>query len=106
MKTEQVRSLYEQHEFSLEEFCELSGLSEAAVRELVDCGVIAPADPDVPRWTFGGGWLTVARRARRLRRDLELDAHSVALAVTLLERIRELEAELRDLRARFPGGRR
>jgi chaperone modulatory protein CbpM len=42
------------------------------------------------------------RTARRLRQDLELDPHGVALLLPLLERIRALEDELRDLRARLP----
>jgi chaperone modulatory protein CbpM len=96
----------EHREFSLEELCELSGLSEAELRDLVDWGVLAPAEPGAPRWTFSAERLIVARSAFRLRKDFELDTHGVALAVTLLERIRDLEAELRDLRARLPRGRR
>jgi len=96
--------LHEHYELSLEELCELSGLSEAELRELVDCGALAPTDPHARRWTFSADRLVVARSAFRLRRDFDLDPHGVALAVTLLERVRDLEAELRDLRARLPGG--
>jgi len=104
MKTEPSEAswLHERYEFSLEELCELSGLSEAELRELVDCGVLAPTDPGRPAWTFGADRLLVARSAFRLRRDFDLDPHGVALVVTLLERVRALEAELRDLRARLP----
>lgn len=98
--------LHEHHEISLEELCELSGLSEAELRDLVDCGVLAPADPDAPRWTFSADRLIVARSASRLRKDFELDARGVALAITLLERVRDLQAEVRDLRARLPRSRR
>ena len=94
--------LHEHYELSVEELCELSGLSEAELRELVDYGVLAPTDPRARRWSFGADRLTVARSAHRLRRDLELDPHGVALMVTLLERVRELEEELRALRARVP----
>ncbi len=94
--------LHEHYEFSLEELCELSGLSEAELRELVDYGVLAPADPDAQRWTFSADRLVVARSARRLRKDFELDPHGLALVVTLLDRVRDLEAELRDLRAKLP----
>ena len=38
-----------------------------------------------------------------MRKDFDLDPHGVALAVTLLERVHDLEEELRDLRARLPG---
>jgi hypothetical protein len=39
-----------------------------------------------------------------LRKDFELDPQGLALAVALLERVRDLEEQLRDLRARIPGG--
>jgi hypothetical protein len=103
MKIEQATWLHEHYEFSLEELCELSGLSETELRELVDYGVLAPIDSDAPHWTFSADRLVVARSARRLRKDFDLDPHGVALVVTLLERVRDLEAELRALRAKLPG---
>jgi len=104
VKPEQAMWLHERHELALEELCELSGLSETELRELVDYGVLAPIDPDAQHWAFGANRLVVARSARRLRRDFELDTDAVALVVALLERVRDLEEELRDLRARLPGG--
>ena len=104
MKTGRAIWLHERLELALEELCELSGLSEAELRELVDYGVLAPIDPDAQRWAFGADRLVVARSARRLRQDFDLDPHAVALVVALLERVRDLEEELRDLRARLPGG--
>ena len=102
MKIEQAMWLNEQHELLLEELCELSGLSEAELRELVDHGVLAPIDSGAQHWTFSADRLVVARSARRLRKDFDLDPNGVALVVTLLERVRDLEAELRDLRAKLP----
>ena len=106
MKIEQATWLHEHYEFSLEELCELSGLSDTELRELVDHGVLAPIDPDAQHWAFGADRLVVARSARRLRRDFDLDPHGVALVVALLERVHDLEEELRDLRARLPGRQR
>ena len=50
MKTRPVEAVWltEDHEFSLAELAELSGLSEAELRELVDYGAIAPVNPDSP----------------------------------------------------------
>ena len=106
MKIEQATWLHEHYEFSLEELCELSGLSEAELRELVDHGVLAPIEPGAPAWTFRADRLVVARSASRLRRDFDLDFQGLTLAVTLLERVRDLEEQLRGLRARLPGGAR
>jgi chaperone modulatory protein CbpM len=89
-------------EFSLAELAELSGLAEAELRELVECGAIAPPDPCAAQWTFSGECLVTIRAASRLRDDFELEPHGVALVVTLLERIRALEAQLRELRAQMP----
>ena len=102
MKIEQAMWLHEEHEFLLEELCELSGLSETELRELVDYGVLTPVDSHAQHWAFGADRLVVARSARRLREAFELDPHGVALVLTLLERVHDLEAELRDLRAKLP----
>jgi chaperone modulatory protein CbpM len=103
MKIEQESWLHEHYEFSMTELCELSGLTEADLRGLVDCGAIAPADPLAREWTFSADRLVVARSAHRLRRDFDLDPQGLALAVTLLERVRDLEEQVRSLRARLPG---
>jgi len=104
MRIEQETWLHQRYELSLAQLCELSGLSETELRGLVDCGAIAPADPLAGEWTFGADRLPIARSAFRLRRDFDLDFQGLALAVTLLERVRDLEEQLRDLRARLPGG--
>jgi len=98
--------LYRQIELSEEEICELSGLSATELHDLVDYGVLAPIDSSAVNWTFSADRLVVARSAFRLRKDFGLDLEGLALMVSLLERVRELEGELRDLRARLPGGDR
>jgi len=94
--------LTEDCEFSLEELVELSGLPETELRELVDYGAIAPVDAASSQWVFSGRCLTVVRAAHRLRGGFELEAHGVALVMSLLERIRELEAQLEIVRAQAP----
>jgi chaperone modulatory protein CbpM len=89
-------------DYTLLELTQCSGLSEADVRQLVDLGALAPRDPDAPQWTFSGLYVGATRTARRLRNDFELDINGVALVLSLLERVRNLESELRDLRARAP----
>jgi hypothetical protein len=95
---------FEQHELSLPELAELSGLPLALVEELLDCGAIVPLE--LPRartdLRFGSAALRTVRAAGRLRSDFELDVQALVLALGLLERVADLEAQLRELRAQQP----
>jgi chaperone modulatory protein CbpM len=104
MKIELAEALWmdAHQEVSFAELSQSSGLSEAELRELVDCGALAPIDVQSAAWTFGGDCLVTVRTACRLRNDLELDPHALALALLFLNRIRALEAQLRDLQAQLP----
>ena len=104
MNAEQTEAVWltEDHELSLAELAELSGLSEAELRELVDYGAVAPIDPDSSPWVFSGKCLLTIRTACRLRISFDLEPHGVALIVSLLDRIHELEAQLGSLRAQLP----
>ena len=94
--------LTDDHQFSLAELAELSDLSDAELRELVDYGAITPVDPDSPQWVFKGKCLLTVRTACRLRVSFDLEPHGVALVVSLLDRIHDLEAQLGRLRAQLP----
>ena len=104
MKVELTEVLWldEQEELSLAELAGLSGLSEAELHDLVDFGAIMPVDPGVEPFVFRADCIVTARTARRLRTDFELDVQGLALTLTLLNRIHDLEAQLHDLSAQFP----
>ena len=110
MKFEITESIWldESHEFSLTEFLELSGLSAAELRHLVDCEALSPvnveraATLDDVQARFSARCLALARTASRLRNDFDLDENGLTLTMRLLERIRELESELNALRAQLP----
>jgi chaperone modulatory protein CbpM len=75
---------------------ELSGVCAVArerIVELLELGVFDARAAGGGR--LGGGALRRARLALRLQRDFELNAAGAALVVELLERIDELEAQLR-----------
>jgi chaperone modulatory protein CbpM len=56
----------------------------------------------VPKdWRFTDYELTLAKRAAKLRRDLELEWEGVALALDLLEEVQQLRAENRMLKQRL-----
>jgi chaperone modulatory protein CbpM len=99
----EITWLDEHREITLAELAELSGLSEAELNALEDCGAIEPLDPSTR--TFGGHCIIVARTAFRLRRDFELDEQGLAVALALLERMHALESELEALRAQLPRAR-
>lgn len=94
--------LDERQQFSLAELADLSGLSQAELRQLVDYEALVPADPGASEVRFGADCLVLARTACRLRDDFDLDAGGLALTLRLLDRIRSLEVELRALHAQFP----
>ncbi len=87
---------------SLSELSELSGLSPDDLNELIDYGIIAPVEPGMTRTAFHAHCVLTAKTARRLRDDFELDTRGLALAMTLIERMHELEAQLRELHAIYP----
>ena len=94
--------LHEHYALSVNQLAELSGLSEQEIHELVDYGVMTPIDTHADQRSFDAQYIVAARTARRLRDDFDLNIHGVALALSLLDRVHELEAELGDLRARLP----
>ena len=85
---------------ALRELAELSGLSETDVVELVEYGALAPAGAKTEQWVFSVGAIAVARTARRLGDEFALEPHAVALLLAYLDRIHDLEAQLRAARAR------
>jgi chaperone modulatory protein CbpM len=99
---DEVTAPDERDRMRLSELADLAGISEAELLELVDCGALAPASGAPGQWVFGMRSLAVARTARRLGEDFELEPHGVALLLVLMDRIRRLEDELRELQARLP----
>ena len=84
---------------SIHDLVDLSGLTEGEIRELVDGGALVPINPQETGWVFSADCVVTVRKASRLRDDLELDAHALAVALSLLAQIQSLEAELSQLRA-------
>lgn len=87
---------------SIEHLVEVSGLSLDEIENLVEDGLMEPADAAAPARSFHMAHLVTARQARRLRDDFELDRNGLALALTLLRRIDALEQALRVAQSRHP----
>ena len=94
--------LHEQSEVSIAELADLSGLSPALLRELVDYGALVPSDTRSTQLSFTADCVVAVRTVSRLREDFDLDTNALSIALALLERIRSLEAQLQDMRSQFP----
>ncbi len=94
----------EQLDVALEELAQASGLLPQEIVELVEYGVFEPsggAQPGtgaVSAWRFSARHIVLGRRASRLKADFELNLSGLALVLTYLQRIDEMEAELARLR--------
>lgn len=75
---------------TLEELCRACGVREEWVRCLVEEGVLEPCGHDEVEWSFPGISLRRARIVVRLQRDLGVNLPGAALAVELIEEIRNL----------------
>lgn len=89
----------EQAEVSLLELSRICGAGREEIHLWVAEGLLEPDGSRPDDWRFGGQTLLRARRAARLRHDLEIDVPGVALALDLLEEIDELRARLLRLGA-------
>jgi len=100
--------LEEQVAIALDELVQASGLSVEQIVELVEYGAFEPvagATPgDVQSWRFAARYIIIGRRANRLRREFDLSASGLALALAFLERIEELEHQVRTLEAQLLRG--
>src|SRR5512140_3190749 len=82
------------------ELAHYCGVDESAVRELVEYGALKPVEPAEPL-SFNADCAPQVRSALRLCNDLELEAATVPLVLSLLERIHDLEQRVRELSAQL-----
>jgi chaperone modulatory protein CbpM len=84
--------------YSLSEVCLHCGIHAELIVEMVEYGVVEPADTDAnKRWLFASEALTRLDRARRLRQDLELNLPGLALSMDLLDQIDTLRGQVASL---------
>ena len=88
-------------QLDMAEFCEAADLSDVYVIEIVEHGILEPQGAQPQDWRFNDYELLLAKRAAKLRRDLELEWEGVALALDLLEEVQQLRAENQMLKQRL-----
>lgn len=103
VRSTEVIWLDSQEEVTLATLAELSGLSDVELKLLTELGALVPLEGSRPDLCYRAECIVTARRAFRLRQDLELSTEGLALVLKLLDRLQGMEVELRNLRARSPG---
>jgi chaperone modulatory protein CbpM len=78
------------------------GLSAAELDELIEYGALAPLRRNEAERVFSAEWIVPLRAAGRLRHDFDLDLFAVAILLGYINRIEDLEREVKSLRARLP----
>jgi len=92
--------LHAQARLRLVELSDACGLTQEVLRDLVELGVLEPAD--AAAMEFAADCLPTLRAAARLRADFEPETHALALVVSYLRRIAELESQVQALVAQLP----
>ena len=82
-------------QLDLAEFCEAADLSDVYVIEIVEHGILEPQGAQPREWRFTADALALAKRAAKLRRDLELEWEGVALALAPVALFPALTAVIR-----------
>jgi chaperone modulatory protein CbpM len=79
---------------TLRELCDACAVNAEFIAELVDEGVLEPAGIEKSHWCFTGFSLHRVRTAKRLQQDLRVNLAGVALALELLDEVRQLREQL------------
>jgi chaperone modulatory protein CbpM len=87
-------------------FSRAAGIHPEMARRLVALGVLEPVRDSAGEPWFGRDQLLAVARIRRLRVGLGLNYSSLGLVVDLLDRVAELERQLRAASIRRTGGTR
>lgn len=85
---------------TFDELCRATGFAAEEVRELVEFGVFEPAGGTPDNWVFAGQTIVLARTAQRLRRHFDVNIPGLALALTYLQQIEQLQQHIRLLECR------
>lgn len=85
-------------------FSRMAGIHPEMAHRLVALGLLEPVRDSAGEAWFGRDQLLAVARIRRLRAGLGLNYSSLALVVDLLDRVADLERQLRMTSTRRTGG--
>lgn len=81
--------------------CLAIGSEDTLVYAIVEHGIVAPKGNSPQDWLFDLDMICTAKRALRLRHDLQLDWSAIALVLTLLEERDRLRSDNQKLQAQL-----
>ena len=81
--------------FTLADLCRSCGVHAEVISDMVEFGIIEPQGESAAKWQFSGGCLWRVTTVVRLQRDLEVNLAGAALALDLIEEVRELRRQLK-----------
>ena len=84
---------------SIAELSRVCGMNTEELAELVDYGALAPLGANPEGSVFSAECVMQLRTVCKLRLDFDLDVFTVAVLMGYLDRIEELERQVRSLRA-------
>ena len=87
---------------SVSQLAHQSGFSADELAELVKCGSIRPLQFDSGEPMFSPTCVSLLRNVHSLRTDHDLDLSTVGVLIGYMNRIEELEQEVRTLKAHLP----
>jgi chaperone modulatory protein CbpM len=83
--------------FSLDDLCHACNVEVDWIAELAEQGIIEPTGRTRSEWRFSSLSVVRVAKAKRLERDLGLNAAGIALVLDLLSQVEDLRARLRVL---------
>lgn len=83
--------------YSIEEVCEACGIPTELLLELIEHGIIEPIGLTQSEWQFTAISLHRSQKAMRLQNDLGVNLPGIALALDLLDELKDLRARLEML---------
>ena len=87
---------------SISDLSRVCRISPDELNELVEYGALKPLPAPSQGRVFSAACVATLRSACKLRRDYDLELFTIALLMEYLNRIDELERELRTLHAKTP----
>lgn len=100
MNTLEVTWLDSRETVSLAELSRVCGMNVDELVELVDYGALAPLEPTARDSLFSADCIVRLRTVSRLRVDFDLDLFTAGMLMGYLDRIDQLERQVRSLQAR------